>query len=166
MAKMPTSNASHQRPTGRSQRSYILLPDNREEVAAADMQITSSNFTGNSAKDGSAIAWLGEGGTITGSYFADNDDAPLTFNINNLASDLNIEANTFAISNLSIKTDKIEYDYGATGNVSGIFNWGVNDYPIDLVISWTKDGIGMEDIVIENFIFDGCALVVTKTIVE
>ena len=120
-------------------------------VAAADMQITSSNFTGNSAKDGSAIAWLGEGGTITGSYFADNDDAPLTFNINNLASDLNIEANTFAISNLSIKTDKIEYDYGATGNVSGIFNWGVNDYPIDLVISWTKDGIGMEDIVIENF---------------
>ena len=118
--------------------------------AGANGTVDDSIFTSNTGGAG-AIIWLGAEGNIKNSYFADNGNNLAVFNIYKLADDLNIEANTFEISIATINTDKDKYVYGDDVIVSGEFYWGVNDYPIDLPISWTKNGVSQTDLEVEDF---------------
>ena len=117
-----------------------------------DGTVTDCRFESNTGGAG-AIIWLDSatGGNITKSYFADNGDNPSVFNIYKLASDLNIEENTFVISNANIMADKVSYVYDETATVTGTFYWGVNEFQIDLPISLNKDGVALDDIVVEDF---------------
>ncbi|WP_407462759.1 hypothetical protein [Methanobrevibacter sp.] len=100
----------------------------------------------------SAILWFGNEGNITGSYFKNNDGDPAAFNIFNV-TELNIEENTFVISNVSIKADGDIYPSGDDAVITGNFNWGVYSSPNDLKVDAKRDftDIGF---VIENF--NGC----------
>ena len=109
-----------------------------------------SNFTDNSAKDGSAIVWAGAEGTIIGSYFQNNDDHPTAFNINKIADDLLIQENTFVISTASISADKEVYVYDETATIAGSFIWGVSNQTIGLIIDATKNLEDM-DFTIDDF---------------
>uniref|UniRef100_UPI00388D322C Ig-like domain repeat protein n=1 Tax=Methanobrevibacter sp. TaxID=66852 RepID=UPI00388D322C len=118
--------------------------------AGASGTVEDSIFDSNTGGAG-AIIWLGEGGNIKGSYFANNGVNPDVFNIYKLADDLNIEANTFEISTATIKADKDEYTYGDSAIITGNFIWGVNNNPIGLIVDSTRGSTDI-DFTVENFV--------------
>ena len=127
------------------------MPGNAIFWYGAQGRVENSTFDSNLGGV-SAILWFGNEGNITGSYFKNNDGDPATFNIFNV-TELNIEENTFEISNVSIKADGDIYPSGDDAVITGNFNWGVYSSPNDLKVNAKRDftDIGF---VIENF--NGC----------
>lgn len=97
----------------------------------------------------SAILWLGNEGSIKGSCFKNNGNDPEVFNIFDVAG-VNLEENTFEVSNLSIKADSDLYASGDDAVINGYFNWGVNSHPIDLKVDARRDQTDI-GFVIENY---------------
>ncbi|WP_458403981.1 right-handed parallel beta-helix repeat-containing protein [Methanobrevibacter sp.] len=127
--------------------------------AANGLTIVNSNFTSNVAD---STADKGYGGTVynnagtltvTGSLFDSNIGRQTNFNILNKGT-LSIQTTTFKTIDATLEVDKTRMYSGEEVGVSGKFDIGVNDYPVNIEIS--ADGtVVSDDITVVNGVYAG-----------